>query len=103
MAEHYSAAAAVGGPFINENSIHCRVLFSIYKQLTGSKFDCSRFGSHWEIIGFQGDLLQVLGTWATLFFLQLISLVVVVILQDLRNLRGLRLRQLQSVRNMDAT
>ncbi|XP_077992085.1 ELMO domain-containing protein 3-like [Glandiceps talaboti] len=39
----------------NGETIHGRTLQSIYKRLTGSKFDCPRYGSHWEQIGFQGN------------------------------------------------
>ena len=42
------------GPFENEEPIHCRMLQTFYRKMTGSKFDCQRFGSHWEQIGFQG-------------------------------------------------
>ncbi|KAL4232066.1 ELMO domain-containing protein 3 [Mactra antiquata] len=38
----------------NSNESHMRTLQTIYKCLTGSKFDCPRFGTHWEEIGFQG-------------------------------------------------
>ena len=41
----------------NENAWHLRTLQTIYRSLTGSKFDCARFGTHWEEIGFQGNLL----------------------------------------------
>ncbi|BFY97385.1 hypothetical protein BsWGS_00425 [Bradybaena similaris] len=41
-------------PFDNNNETHNRVLQTIYRCLTGSRFDCQRFGSHWEEIGFQG-------------------------------------------------
>ena len=40
-------------PFDNENPIHFQVLITLYKQFTGSKLDCPRYGSHWEQIGFQ--------------------------------------------------
>lgn len=40
--------------FNNSNSMHTRALQTVYRCLTGSRFDCSRFGSHWEEIGFQG-------------------------------------------------
>ncbi|CAL1542498.1 unnamed protein product [Lymnaea stagnalis] len=40
--------------FQNENPIHHQVLQAIYRCLTGSKFECQRYGSHWEEIGFQG-------------------------------------------------
>ncbi|XP_070285706.1 ELMO domain-containing protein 3 isoform X3 [Myotis yumanensis] len=33
---------------------HGRVLKTIYKKLTGSKFDCALHGDHWEDLGFQG-------------------------------------------------
>lgn len=41
-------------PLSNENLYHTRTLQTIYRCLTGSKFDCPRTGSHWEEIGFQG-------------------------------------------------
>lgn len=41
--------------FDNSNDIHARVLQTIYRTLTGSKFDCPRYGSHFEEIGFQGN------------------------------------------------
>ena len=39
----------------NDNTLHCRILQTIYKKLTKSKRNSPRFGSHWEDIGFQGD------------------------------------------------
>ena len=44
----------ITAPLNNDNSYHTRTLQTIYRCLTGSKFDCSRTGSHWEEIGFQG-------------------------------------------------
>ena len=41
--------------FDNSDEIHVRILQTIYKRLTGTRFDCPRFGSHWEQIGFQGN------------------------------------------------
>ncbi|GFO30650.1 Elmo domain-containing protein 3-like [Plakobranchus ocellatus] len=41
-------------PFNNESKEHTSVLQTVYRCLTGSKFDCQRYGSHWEEIGFQG-------------------------------------------------
>ncbi|XP_067879519.1 ELMO domain-containing protein 3 isoform X2 [Heterodontus francisci] len=38
----------------NDQKVHIRVLQTIYKKLTGAKFDCARYGSHWEQLGFQG-------------------------------------------------
>lgn len=46
-------------PFDNNNETHNRVLQTIYRCLTGSRFDCQRFGSHWEEIGFQGTVITV--------------------------------------------
>ena len=37
----------------NENPLHFQVLKTLYKQFTGSRLDCPRYGSHWEQIGFQ--------------------------------------------------
>ena len=44
----------ISAPLSNENPYHTRTLQTIYRCLTGSKFDCPRTGSHWEEIGFQG-------------------------------------------------
>ncbi|KAK3726259.1 hypothetical protein RRG08_008640 [Elysia crispata] len=41
-------------PFDNDCADHVQVLQTVYRCLTGSKFDCQRYGSHWEEIGFQG-------------------------------------------------
>lgn len=38
----------------NSDQIHVRSLQTIYRSLTGSRFDCPRYGNHWEEIGFQG-------------------------------------------------
>ncbi|XP_054258907.1 ELMO domain-containing protein 3-like isoform X2 [Macrosteles quadrilineatus] len=37
------------------DSVHWRMVQTIYKQLTGAKLDCPQFGSHWQEIGFQGS------------------------------------------------
>ncbi|XP_074641697.1 uncharacterized protein LOC141899345 [Tubulanus polymorphus] len=42
-------------PFDNQQEVHFRILQTLYKRLTGSKFDCQRYGDHWEQIGFQGS------------------------------------------------
>ena len=42
-------------PFDNSNQVHLHILQTIYKKLTGSSIDCPRYGSHWELIGFQGN------------------------------------------------
>lgn len=59
----------------NSQSVHMRVLQTIYKRLIGSRLDCPRFGTHWENIGFQGtdpatDLRGTgfLGLMHTLYF-----------------------------------
>ena len=44
----------VEGPFDNTDSVHIRVLQTIYRQLTGARLDCPRYGDHWQLIGFQG-------------------------------------------------
>lgn len=41
-------------PVDNSQTVHMRVLQTIYKRLIGSKLDCPRYGVHWETIGFQG-------------------------------------------------
>ena len=59
--------------FDNSQTLHNRILQTIYRKLTGlfvflaslivlccpiraagTNFDCSRFGSHWQLVGFQG-------------------------------------------------
>jgi len=49
-------------PFDNADGIHVRILQTLYKKLTGTKFDCARFGPHWELIGFQGKIMLLLHT-----------------------------------------
>ena len=44
-------------PFNNEDKEHVRILQTLFKTLTKRKLDCSRFGTHWELIGFQGRSL----------------------------------------------
>ncbi|XP_060068530.1 uncharacterized protein LOC132548665 [Ylistrum balloti] len=39
----------------NSTLVHTRALQTIYRCLTGSRFDCGRFGPHWEEVGFQGN------------------------------------------------
>ncbi|XP_030407748.1 ELMO domain-containing protein 3 isoform X1 [Gopherus evgoodei] len=38
----------------NNEKVHMRILQTIYRKLTGSRFDCPRYGAHWEELGFQG-------------------------------------------------
>ncbi|XP_065829995.1 uncharacterized protein [Oscarella lobularis] len=40
--------------FNNSQMLHIRVLQTIYRKLMGTSLDCARFGSHWQVIGFQG-------------------------------------------------
>jgi len=42
-------------PFLNDEKLHLSTIRTIYRQLTGSRFDCPRYGHHWEDIGFQGN------------------------------------------------
>ncbi|XP_051830315.1 ELMO domain-containing protein 3 isoform X1 [Antechinus flavipes] len=39
----------------HKDPVHGRVLQTIYKRLTGSRFDCALSGTHWEELGFQGS------------------------------------------------
>ncbi|KAM4748372.1 ELMO domain-containing protein 3 isoform 1-T2 [Rhinophrynus dorsalis] len=41
-------------PLDSSQQVHIRVLQTIYKKLTGARFDCPLYGSHWEQLGFQG-------------------------------------------------
>jgi hypothetical protein len=41
-------------PLDHTNVEHERIMFSIYRKLTGDAVNCPSLGSHWEIIGFQG-------------------------------------------------
>ena len=40
--------------FSNEEPLHLAMLRTVYRQLTSTTLDCPRYGSHWEMIGFQG-------------------------------------------------
>ncbi|XP_037504324.1 ELMO domain-containing protein 3 isoform X1 [Rhipicephalus sanguineus] len=42
-------------PFDNDNTLHLEILQTIYRKLTNTVYDCPRYGSHWERIGFQGN------------------------------------------------
>jgi ELMO domain-containing protein len=42
-------------PLDEEDSVHMRMLRSIYRMLTGNHVYCPRIGSHWETLGFQGN------------------------------------------------
>ncbi|KAH3855754.1 uncharacterized protein LOC127871082 [Dreissena polymorpha] len=55
MEERERVFCVAASQLSNENSLHMRTLQTIFRSLTGSKFDCPRLGSHWEEIGFQGN------------------------------------------------
>ncbi|XP_010078535.1 PREDICTED: ELMO domain-containing protein 3, partial [Pterocles gutturalis] len=38
----------------DNESVHMRILQTIYKKLTCSRLGCPRYGAHWEELGFQG-------------------------------------------------
>ncbi|XP_004642865.1 ELMO domain-containing protein 3 [Octodon degus] len=38
----------------SQDPVHGQVLQTIYKKLTGSRFNCALHGDHWEDLGFQG-------------------------------------------------
>lgn len=40
-------------PLSNSEPLHLQMLQTIYKRLTGTRADCPRYGTHWDIIGFQ--------------------------------------------------
>ena len=46
---------SVLAPLNNDDHCHIRMLQTIYRCLTGSYFECQRYGNHWEEIGFQGN------------------------------------------------
>ena len=41
-------------PFTYDETMHERMLQTIYKKLTGSKLNCARISQSWGVIGFQG-------------------------------------------------
>ncbi len=49
-------------PFDNLEAMHLMILQTIYKKLTATNLDCPRYGSHWESIGFQGEIEQYLNS-----------------------------------------
>ncbi|XP_064609849.1 ELMO domain-containing protein 3-like [Liolophura sinensis] len=55
LTEKEMAFCIAASEFDNKSDVHTRVLQTIYRTLTGSKFDCPRYGSHFEEIGFQGN------------------------------------------------
>lgn len=49
------------GQFDNEEPIHLQILQTVYKVLTATKIDCPRYGTHWDVIGFQVGAAGVCG------------------------------------------
>jgi len=41
-------------PFNDQEPLHFKILCAIYRELTGKSGIISRYGEHWEVIGFQG-------------------------------------------------
>lgn len=35
--------------------VHERIIQTVYRRLTGQTEPCPRYGSHWEVVGFQGN------------------------------------------------
>ncbi|NWR61227.1 ELMD3 protein, partial [Bucorvus abyssinicus] len=52
--ERELALAMAQCPLDDGESVHMRILQTIYRQLTGSRLGCPRYGEHWEELGFQG-------------------------------------------------
>ncbi|KAF6209729.1 hypothetical protein GE061_015478 [Apolygus lucorum] len=59
------------------DNVQFRILQTIYKRLTGAKIDCPQRGTHWQLIGFQGNDpatdLRSVGLFGLLQFLYLTS------------------------------
>ncbi|KAM4644984.1 ELMO domain-containing protein 3 isoform 8-T8 [Amazona ochrocephala] len=47
-------ARGAQGALDDNESVHMRILQTIYKKLTRSRLGCPRYGAHWEELGFQG-------------------------------------------------
>nr|CAD7602920.1 unnamed protein product [Timema genevievae] len=45
-----------GGKLDLEDCVHYRMLQTVYQRLTGTRLDCTCYGSHWQQIGFQVSL-----------------------------------------------
>lgn len=50
-----SSSFNISAPYEDGNETHFQILLTLFKQLTGDRLDCPRYGSHWEQIGFQGN------------------------------------------------
>ncbi|BES96134.1 ELMO CED-12 domain containing 3 [Nesidiocoris tenuis] len=59
------------------DNVQFRILQTIYKKLTGARLDCPQRGTHWQLIGFQGNDpatdLRSVGLFGLLQFLYLTS------------------------------
>ncbi|NWI34997.1 ELMD3 protein, partial [Sula dactylatra] len=55
LQEERELALAMAQCGLDDNeSVHMRILQTIYKKLTRSRLGCPRYGAHWEELGFQG-------------------------------------------------
>ena len=48
-----NALLQLAAPYEDGNACHFQILLTLFKQFTGDRLDCPRYGSHWEYIGFQ--------------------------------------------------
>lgn len=63
------------GQVDNSQTVHLRVLQTIYKRLLGCRLDCPRYGPHWENIGFQGSVCVCVYVCVSKSFLLALTLV----------------------------
>lgn len=49
----------ITGQFDNNEPLHLQMLQTVYKVLTATAIDCPRYGSHWDLIGFQVSVRMV--------------------------------------------
>lgn len=49
----------ITGQFDNNEPLHLQMLQTVYKVLTATAIDCPRYGSHWDLIGFQVGVIMV--------------------------------------------
>ena len=72
-------------PFDDGDPSHFQILLTLYKVLTGGAIDCPRYGSHWEIIGFQVKSVGAVtsATTAVVVFSLLLLLHIILLLQRL--------------------
>ena len=55
----YRVWRCVAGELDISESVHVRMLQTVYQRLTGTRLDCPHYGSHWEHIGFQVLVMSV--------------------------------------------